>query len=111
MKVFLDDERVTPDGWTRVHWPHEAIRLLELGTVEEISLDQDLGDDERGTGYDVILWVEEAVALRVSSPKSSYTLRTVRRGRKWNQAYSPSNALYSNKTDNNYCYGPPRFVV
>ncbi|VXC51194.1 conserved hypothetical protein [Burkholderia sp. 8Y] len=68
MKVFLDDERVTPDGWTRVHWPHEAIRLLELGTVEEISLDHDLGDDDCGTGYDVILWIEEAVALRGFRP-------------------------------------------
>ena len=29
--------------------------------VEEISLDHDLGDDERGTGYDVVLWIEKAV--------------------------------------------------
>jgi hypothetical protein len=64
MKVFLDDERVTPDGWVRVYWPSEAIRLLESGEVTEISLDHDLGNDERGTGYDVILWIEEAVALR-----------------------------------------------
>ncbi|HEX8956348.1 MAG TPA: cyclic-phosphate processing receiver domain-containing protein [Burkholderiaceae bacterium] len=62
MKVFLDDERETPKGWTRVYWPDEAIALLKAGQVEEISLDHDLGDDERGTGYDVILWIEEAVA-------------------------------------------------
>ena len=68
MKVFLDDERVTPEGWTRVYWPQDAIRLLELGTVEEISLDHDLGDDDCGTGYDVILWIEEAVALRGFKP-------------------------------------------
>jgi hypothetical protein len=49
MKVFLDDERVAPERWTRVYWPKEAIRLLESGTVEEISLDHDLGDDARGT--------------------------------------------------------------
>lgn len=64
MKVFLDDERVTPPGWTRVYWPDEAIALLVTGEVEEISLDHDLGDDDRGTGYDVVLWIEEAVALR-----------------------------------------------
>jgi hypothetical protein len=29
--------------------------------VQELSLDHDLGDDARGTGYDVILWIEEAV--------------------------------------------------
>jgi len=27
-----------------------------------------LGDDARGTGYDVILWIEEAVALRRFKP-------------------------------------------
>jgi hypothetical protein len=68
LKVFLDDERPTPDGWRRVFWPDEAIRMLESGVVEEISLDHDLGDDSRGTGYDVILWIEEAVALRAFDP-------------------------------------------
>jgi hypothetical protein len=68
MRVFLDDERPTPTGWTRVRWPDEAIALLETGDVEEISLDHDLGDDARGTGYDVILWIEEAVALRGFKP-------------------------------------------
>lgn len=68
MKVFLDDERATPDGWVRVYWPDEAIALLQTGAVEEISLDHDLGDDERGTGYDVILWMEEAVALHGFRP-------------------------------------------
>lgn len=72
MKVFLDDERVTPEGWTRVYWPGEAIRLLETGAVEEISLDHDLGDDDRGNGYDVILWIEEAVALRGFRPPKIY---------------------------------------
>jgi hypothetical protein len=68
MRVYLDDERATPDGWIRVYWPEEAIALLESGEVTEISLDHDLGDDERGTGYDVVLWIEEAVALRGFRP-------------------------------------------
>jgi hypothetical protein len=68
MRVFLDDERATPEGWVRVYWPDEAIALLESGAVEELSLDHDLGDDERGTGYDVVLWLEEAVALRGFKP-------------------------------------------
>ncbi len=68
MKVFLDDERETPPGWTRVYWPEEAIALLETGEVEEISLDHDLGDDVHGTGYDVILWLEEAVVMRNFKP-------------------------------------------
>ncbi|MDR3479962.1 MAG: hypothetical protein P4L91_04535 [Burkholderiaceae bacterium] len=64
MKVFLDDERQAPAGWVRVYWPDEAILLLETGTVTAMSLDHDLGDDERGTGYDVVLWIEEAVVTR-----------------------------------------------
>lgn len=50
------------------YWPEEAIKLLAAGVVTEISLDHDLGDDARGTGYDVILWIEEAVALREFIP-------------------------------------------
>lgn len=61
MKVYLDDERNTPDGWIRVYWPEEAIELLKSGEVTELSLDHDLGDDDHGTGYDVVLWIEEAV--------------------------------------------------
>ena len=68
MKVFLDDERAAPEGWVRARWPDEVIALLEAGNVEELSLDHDLGDDERGTGYNVLLWIEEAVALRGFQP-------------------------------------------
>ncbi len=68
MKVYLDDERQTPAGWVRVYWPDEAIDLLKTGAVQVISLDHDLGDDERGTGYDVVLWIEEAVFTRGFKP-------------------------------------------
>ncbi|HPF39537.1 MAG TPA: hypothetical protein PK093_12905 [Phycisphaerae bacterium] len=68
MRVYLDDERATPAGWTRVYWPDEAIALLETGGVTELSLDHDLGDDDRGTGYDVVLWIEKAVATRGFRP-------------------------------------------
>jgi hypothetical protein len=68
MRVYLDDERNTPEQWVRVYWPDEAIELLKSGLVEELSLDHDLGDDERGTGYDVVLWIEEAVALHGFNP-------------------------------------------
>ena len=64
----MDDERETPDGWARVFWPDEAIELLKSGNVEEISLDHDLGDDERGTGYDVLLWLEEQVVVNGFRP-------------------------------------------
>ena len=72
MKVYLDDERSTPDGWERVFWPDEAIELLKTGKVEEISLDHDLGDDSRGTGYDVLLWIEEQVHVNNFKPPKIY---------------------------------------
>jgi len=68
MKVYLDDVREAPPGWTRVYWPDEAIALLERGGVVDLSLDHDLGDDSRGTGYDVVRWIEEAVVLREFRP-------------------------------------------
>ena len=79
MRIYLDDERKTPSGWVRVFWPDEAIEYLKTGEVEEISLDHDLGDDDRGTGYDVVLWIEREVAtngfhppeIRVHSVNSS----------------------------------------
>ena len=46
-----------------VSTPREAIDWLQTGSVEEISLDHDLGDGP-DNGYQVILWIEEAVALR-----------------------------------------------
>ncbi|MEQ0723455.1 cyclic-phosphate processing receiver domain-containing protein [Stutzerimonas stutzeri] len=64
MKIYLDYTRTTPEGWVRAFWPDEVIRLLEHEDVEVVSLDHDLGDDERGTGYDVIVWIEEAIVTR-----------------------------------------------
>lgn len=68
MKVYLDDERTTPDGWVRTYWPEEAIALLKTGAVTEISLDHDLGDDAHGTGYSVLIWLEEQVAVHGMVP-------------------------------------------
>lgn len=45
--------------------PAEAIELLEGGEVTELSLDHDLGlidGDRELTGYDVVTWIERAVA-------------------------------------------------
>ena len=67
-KVFLDDLRETPDGWVHTYWPEDAIELLKTGNVTELSLDHDLGDDEHGTGYDVLLWLEEHVVLHGFNP-------------------------------------------
>lgn len=61
MKVYLDDTRLTPGGWVGCKCPDEVIALLKTGKVTHLSLDHDLGDNKRGTGYDVLLWIEKAV--------------------------------------------------
>lgn len=62
ISVYLDDERQTPDGFVRTYTPKETIEILKTQQVENLSLDHDLGDDENiGTGYDVLVWLEEAV--------------------------------------------------
>ena len=68
MKIHLDDERPTPDGWQNCRWPEEVIELLKAGVVTHLSLDHDLGDDTHGTGYDVVLWIEEQVATTDFEP-------------------------------------------
>lgn len=68
MKVFLDDARAAPGGWIHVRWPSDVIILLKSGNVTHLSLDHDLGDDQRGTGYDVLLWIEQEVALHRFTP-------------------------------------------
>lgn len=62
MKVYLDDVRQPPEGYVLVKTPKEAIKLLKTEKVDMISLDHDLGDDEKiGTGYDVLLYIEVAI--------------------------------------------------
>ena len=68
IKVYLDDERKPPAGWKLVKWPDEVIALMKKGNVDEISLDHDLGDDKRGTGYDVLTWLEKEVVLNGFKP-------------------------------------------
>lgn len=68
MKLYLDDIRPCPAGWLLCRWPDEVINYIRQGGVTEISLDHDLGDDNIGTGYDVLLWIEEQVKLHDLSP-------------------------------------------
>ncbi|MEW7865916.1 cyclic-phosphate processing receiver domain-containing protein [Aeromonas diversa] len=42
---------------------------LKTETVTEISLDHDLDDDDRGTSYDVIIWIEKEVMTNHFTPQ------------------------------------------
>jgi hypothetical protein len=62
MRLYLDDRRPAPPGWTLARSVDEAVRYLRQGTVTDLSLDYDLGDPHFGTGMDVLDWLEDAVA-------------------------------------------------
>lgn len=70
MRVWLDDLRPAPEGWTHARTQAEAIALLEAGGVKAISLDHDLGepDAEVGSGYGVACWIEEHAAVGELAP-------------------------------------------
>jgi hypothetical protein len=58
---------------------------LKTGKLTDISLDHDLGDDEHGTGYDGILWIEEAVATTNFLPLTSPSTRRIHlHDKRWN---------------------------
>jgi hypothetical protein len=63
MKIYLDDMRKAPPGWKLLLNVQDVLAELQKGNVTYLSLDHDLGDDETGTGYDVILWIEKEVFL------------------------------------------------
>jgi hypothetical protein len=81
MKVWLDDERDPVEWLPSIRWfrgrdaaelgewvwtktAPDAIALLDADVVTEMSLDHDLGEEtDVGSGYDVLVWIEERVAL------------------------------------------------
>jgi hypothetical protein len=93
MKLWLDDRRREPSGWTRVLNVAETEALLRTGRVDEASLDHDLGACETcmggmsteawleahdwdmptcehvGTGYNLCVWMEETGHWPRQKPK------------------------------------------
>lgn len=61
MKLYLDDIRIGPDGWTTIRNVFNLMNILEQrDDVTHLSLDHDLGENQK-TGYDVLCWIEEKV--------------------------------------------------
>jgi hypothetical protein len=72
MRVFLDDERTTPEGWVRAYTVPQLIGIFKANTIEELSLDHHLGLDQQ-TGYDFMRWLEaEVFADRVQKIPDIY---------------------------------------
>lgn len=74
IRLWLDDLRPVPGGWTWVKTAEEAISLMEGGNVTEASLDHDFGEwiDE---GYRLVLymaehagWPSEGTSVHSSNP-------------------------------------------
>jgi hypothetical protein len=65
INLWLDDKRAMLPGYDmHVYTAQAAIAALETGTVEKVSLDHDLGNEEVvGNGYMVAKWIEEAAYL------------------------------------------------
>ena len=57
MKLWVDDARAEPDGWTRARDVKMAQAYLSAYEVEEVSLDHDLG--RGGNGVDLVRWMIE----------------------------------------------------
>lgn len=61
LKLYVDDERETPETWDRAYNVWEALFKLELLHYEEVSLDHDLasflGPYKELTGLDIVHWL------------------------------------------------------
>lgn len=60
MNIYLDDERDTPEGYTRTYTVEETIALIKAndGHIYRLSLDNDLGAGYK-EGREVLNWIEE----------------------------------------------------
>lgn len=57
MKLWLDDTRPAPPGWTWCRTFKEAKALMNSRQVTEMSLDHDLGGKKNG--YDFVMWMAQ----------------------------------------------------
>lgn len=59
MKLFVDDVRSPPSGWALARTVKEAIGILEVGGVTEVSLDYFIGEGEGGTFLPVAHYIAD----------------------------------------------------
>lgn len=65
-RIWLDDCRTPPPGWTWAKSVSEARELIRGNKVTDISFDHDLGLSE--SGYDLACWIEKKAACRSLVP-------------------------------------------
>ena len=70
VKLYVDDVRPAPDGWTRAYTYEEAIEFLQTGSVTHLDLDWNLGQGKDKTGITILEWLTRAlVARRIPRPE------------------------------------------
>lgn len=64
MRIYLDDKRLAPVGWTRTYTAKQTIKYLDQDRdiIDQVSLDHDLGEGA-GDGYEVLVWIEKEVYM------------------------------------------------
>lgn len=83
MKLYLDDTRVTPEGWERSYTVEETISQLETRSVTHLSLDNDLGSlDSKTEGFNVLNWLERTIYEDPTFPIPEITVHSSNAGRK-----------------------------
>lgn len=70
IRLWLDDRRPAPEGWTLVSTVEEAKVLLRTGMVTHASLDYDLGPGQL-TGLDLVEWCTNTRPGRAWTPRRS----------------------------------------
>ena len=63
MKLFVDDLRIPPDGWSLARTNDAAIRALHTWHVDEISIEHDISQSKRGYELETFMPVVYYLAL------------------------------------------------
>lgn len=82
VKLYLDDDRQTPDGWVRVYGIEQAKTVLRSRRVSHLSVDNDLGSlDPKTEGFNLLNWLEETVHDDPTFPVPIITVHSANAGR------------------------------
>lgn len=80
MKIYLDDERATPEGWSRVYTVEETIAQLDTRLVSHLSLDNDLGEGNL-EGWHIMDYLEEQIYSDPTFPLPEVTIHSANASR------------------------------
>jgi len=91
VKLYVDDVRPCPAGWTVARTPEEAQALLAQGGVDEVSLDYYIGVGDGGNFLSVAYYLAQMpldtrpqrVSLHTSSEFGASQLRRALGGSGW----------------------------